>query len=237
MGRLWWACGVFVAGGWNLQGASSNDAKWHEDILRYDLDNPAQGWKSLKGPGYITRAASVAAHRNRLYIFGGIQTSSISRKVSIFNPETNEWAAGPDLPSDSSAAGFATSSFSTGGSLYVSGDSGVVYKLHEDPTVWKSVGRLMYPRMFHRLIPADDQRLLAIGGTSMRSGRMASIESFSVNRESNAPTAIQWSSKIDGDVTGNQSIVLSGSRLYAFGVRTRNNPLRDLSDEGYLFNL
>ena len=228
---------IFVAGGWNLQGASSNDAKWHEDILRYDLDNPSQGWKALRGPGYITRAASVAAYRDRLYIFGGIQTSSISRKVSIFNPETNEWSAGPDLPSDSSAAGFATSSFSTGGSLYVSGDSGIVYKLHEDPAVWKSVGRLMYPRMFHRLIPADDQRLLAIGGTSMRGGRMASIESFSVNRESNGPTAIQWSSKIDGNVTGNQSIVLSGSRLYAFGGRTRNNPQPALSDEAYLFNL
>ncbi|MEC9097317.1 MAG: kelch repeat-containing protein, partial [Planctomycetota bacterium] len=228
---------VFVAGGWNLQGASSNDATWHDDILRYDLDNPTQGWKSIKGPGYITRAASVAAYRNRLYIFGGIQTSSISRKVSIFDPETNTWAAGPDLPSDSSAAGFATSSFSTGGSLYVSGDSGIVYKLHEGPTAWKSVGRLMYPRMFHRLIPADPQTLLAIGGTSMRGGRMASIESFSVNRESNAPTAIQWSNKIDGNVTLNQSIVLSGSKLYAFGGRTQNDPQSDLSDEAYLFNL
>ena len=232
---------IFVAGGWNLQGASSNDAKWHKDILRYDLDNPAQEWKSLKGPGYITRAASVAAYRNRLYVFGGIQTSSISRKVSIFDPETNEWEAGPDLPSDSSAAGFATSSFSTGGSLYITGDSGIVYKLHENEEAWKSVGRLMYPRMFHRLVPADAKRLLAIGGTSMRAGRMASIESFSVDRESNAPTAIQWSNRIDGNVTGNQSVVLSGSRLYAFGGQTQtnpeNNPQPDFSDDAYLFNL
>jgi len=95
--------------------------------------------------------------------------------------------------------------------------------------------------MFHRLIPADADRLLAIGGTSMRGGRMASIETFSVNRQSDSPTVIQWSSRIDGKVTGNQSIVLSGSKLYAFGGRSQNNPENNLqpvlSDEAYEFNL
>ncbi|MBA64145.1 MAG: hypothetical protein CMJ76_17445 [Planctomycetaceae bacterium] len=232
---------VFVAGGWNLKGESSGNAEWHDDILRFDLDNPENGWQSLKGPGYITRAASVAAHKNRLYLFGGIQTDNITRKVSIFDPDANKWQDGPELTADSSVAGFATSSFSTGGQLYVTGDSGFVYRLNEEDNDWDNVGRLMYPRMFLRLIPADTQRLLAIGGTSMRGGRMASIESFSVNNKNNTPSAIQWSNQIDGHVSGKQTVLLSGSRLYAFGGRLSNSASKDrspaLTDEAYIFNL
>ncbi len=228
---------IYVAGGWNLEGASSEDAEWKEDILRFNLDKPEKGWQTLPGPGYNTRAASVAVYQNKLFLFGGIQTSNITRKVSIFDPSNETWSEGPELPSDSSAAGFATSSFATGGSLYVTGDSGIVYKLNETFDGWEQTGRLMYPRMFLRLVPADSQRLLAIGGTSRSGGRMASIEAFDVNKPAVAPSEIRWSNKIDEQINGGQTFVLSGSRLYTFGGQSQGESQTSSSDKAFVFNL
>ncbi|MEM7308746.1 MAG: DUF3386 family protein [Planctomycetota bacterium] len=232
---------VFVVGGWNLQGESSRDAPWHEDVLRFDLDDPEAGWHTLPGPGYLTRAASAAAHRGKLYLFGGIQQRGITRRVSIYDPQTGEWSEGPELKADSRAAGFATSSFATGGSLYVTGDSGIVYRLSEDGTDWSNAGRLMFPRMFHRLLPADDERLLALGGTSAIGGRTTMVESFPVGGIGTGPREVRWSVDFGGRAKHSQALVLDGSLLYAFGGNASRSA-HDFSeaafvDEAFVFDI
>lgn len=224
---------IYVAGGWNLQGESSEDAPWHEDMLRFDLDHPEKGWESLAGPGYKTRAISLAAHDGKIYLFGGIQPGGISRKVSVYNPEANRWSEGPELKADSSTSGFATSSFATGGHLYVSGGSGIVYRLSDDGTDWEVETRLMYPRMFLRLLPADDSRLLALGGISSVGGRMAVVESVNVQTESDAPHMMRWSVPFDGQAKHSQTVVLDGGKLYAFGGNASRSP-HDFSPKAFV---
>ncbi|MEM8669116.1 MAG: DUF3386 family protein [Planctomycetota bacterium] len=234
---------VFVAGGWNLQGASSGDAPWHEDILRFDLDNPEAGWKSIEGPGYIARAISVAAHDEKLYMIGGIQQHGITRKVSVFDPKTETWEEGPELKPDSMMSGFATSSFAVGGRLYVTGSSGVVYRLSKDGSDWEVADRLMFPRMFLRLVPAGEDRLIALGGTgSGGAGRMAVVESLQVGSDAKgAGKMITWSVPFGGEAKHSQSLVVHGAKLYAFGGNSSRNPHNFAEsafvDEAFVFDV
>ncbi|MFN3153260.1 DUF3386 family protein [Bremerella sp.] len=215
---------IYVAGGWDLQGESSSDAPWHDDILRFDLDHPEKGWESLPGPGYLTRAVSVAAYDGKIYLFGGIQPKGITRKVSVFDPKSENWSVAPELKADSGAAGFATSSFATGDHLYVTGGSGILYRLSNDGTDWEVETRLMYPRMFLRLLPVEDNRLLAVGGTSMLGGRLAVVESVSVQAEKPGPHVVSWSVPFDGKAKQSQTLVLDGTSLYALGGNSSRKP-------------
>ncbi len=224
---------VYVVGGWNLQGESSRDAEWHEDILRFDLDQPESGWQSIAGPGYVTRALSVAAHDGKLYAIGGIQQRGISKQVSVFDPASSQWSEGPELPSDSSTAGFATSAFATGGNLYVTGGSGVVYRLGKDGSSWEPANRLMFPRMFLRLLPLDESRLIALGGTGSL-GRTSVVESLSISStESETPKTMSWSVEFSGRAKHSQALVLDGGKLYAFGGNA-SREAHDFSSEAFV---
>lgn len=224
---------IFVAGGWNLQGKSSRDVPWYDDILEFDLDDPDSGWQSLPGPGYLTRAVSVAAHDDKLYVLGGIQKRGITRQVSVFDPMTSEWTKGPDLKADSSSAGFAVSAFATGGHLYYTGSSGVIYRLDSDANDWEVADRLMFPRMFLRLLPVRDNRLIALGGTGSVTGRTAVVESIRVDASADEDKLLSWTVPFSGRAKHSQSLLLDGTKLYAFGGNASSQP-HDFSQEAFV---
>lgn len=225
---------VFVAGGWNLQGKSSRDADWHDSILKFDLDQPESGWQTFDGPGYLARALSVAAHNGRLWVIGGIQQRGVTRKVSVFDPGNQKWSEGPALKADSRTAGFATSAFAVNDRLYCVGGSGVVYRLSEDEQDWEIADRLMFPRMFLRMLPAGDDRLIALGGTGSVTGRTNLVESLSVSSHVAAqPKLLSWSVPYKGRARHSQSLILDGSKLYAFGGNASTAP-RDFSKEAFV---
>ena len=204
-------------------------------MLRFDLDHPDAGWETLPGPGYKSRAISMAAHDGKIYFIGGIQQRGITRKVSVFDTESETWSAGPELPADSATAGFATSSFATGGHLYVTGGSGVVYRLNAAADAWTVANRLFYPRMFLRLVPADESRLLAVGGTGTGSvGRMAVVESVNVDVDFQQPYKMtRWSIDFGGRAKHSQALYLAGNKLYAFGGNASRKP-HDFSQQAFL---
>ena len=234
---------IYVAGGWNLQGESSSDVPWHEDILRFDLDDPGSGWRSIEGPGYLARAISLAAHNDKLYMIGGIQQRGITRKVSVYDPATEQWSEGPELNADNMMSGFATSSFAVGGCLYVTGGSGIVYRLSTHGQEWEVADRLLFPRMFLRMLPVGEDRLIALGGTGLGGvGRMATVESLSVQPyKKNSGKLVKWSIPFDGRAKHSQTLVVQGSKLYAFGGNASRSP-HDFSenafvDEAFAFDL
>jgi N-acetylneuraminic acid mutarotase len=226
---------IYVAGGWNLQGPSASTAPWHEDMLKFDLDRPELGWQMLPGVGYKTRAISMAAHNGKIYVIGGIQDRGITRKVSVFDPAKQSWSEGPELPADNRSAGFATSSFATGGNLYVTGSSGVVYRLSEAGDAWEVETRLLFPRNFLRLLPIAEDRLIALGGTGP-GGRTAVVESLRVGQSSSSsalqPKQVQWVVPYDGSAKHSQTLVLDGTKLYAFGGNKSWAP-HDFSPEAF----
>ncbi|MEM9586807.1 MAG: kelch repeat-containing protein [Planctomycetota bacterium] len=226
---------IYVVGGWDLQGKSSRDATWHDTVAVFDLDQADAGWSSIDGPGYKLRASSVAAHDGKLYVIGGMGPSGFLRRTSIYDPETQTWAEGPELRSDSRMTGFATSSFATGGRLYITGSSGIVYALAADGQSWEVANRLLYPRMFLRLLRAAEGRLLAVGGTGPSGmGRLSLIESLRVGDSvSTAPKAVAWTVPYTGKAKHSQALVLLGSKLYAMGGNASWSP-HDFSEGAFL---
>ncbi|MEL6895796.1 MAG: hypothetical protein AAFP90_06830, partial [Planctomycetota bacterium] len=173
---------IYAVGGWNLQGSGgARDAPWHETMHTFDLDNPDAGWQELPGPGYNLRAISCAAHDGKLYVLGGITNRGFLRKTSVYDPTKETWSEGPELVSDSRMTGFATSAFAVGGNLYSTGASGIVYRLSDDASQWEVADRLLFPRMFLRLLPVGENRLIALGGTGGMTGRTAAVESLTVD--------------------------------------------------------
>ena len=209
---------IYVVGGWNLQDDGPRNAEWHDKMHAFDLDNPDAGWKTLDGPGYDLRAISAAAHNGKLYVAGGISPSGFVRRTSVYHPDTGEWKEGPELHSDSSMAGFATSMFAVGGHLYCTGASGIVYRLAGDGNSWNVADRLLFPRMFLRLLPVGKSRLIAVGGTRGMFGHTAAVESLHVDPTSRVdPKLVSWTLPYDGDAKHSQALILNGTTVYAFG--------------------
>ncbi len=225
---------VYAVGGWNLQGKDgSQDRPWHDTMHAFDLDEPGAGWQTLDGPGYKLRAISVGAHNGRLHVLGGISPQGFLRKTSIYDPATNEWSAGPEMVGDSQMTGFATSTFAVGGHLYSTGASGIVYRLADDGSEWQVADRLLYPRIFLRLLPAGNDRLIAVGGTGPTSGRMATIESLTVDPAATVgEKLVAWTVPYEGQAKHSQCFVLDGTRLYACGGNSSWKP-HDFSEQAF----
>ena len=233
---------VYAVGGWDLQGDDTREAFWHDKVHAFDLDNPKDGWREIDGPGYSLRAMSVAAHKGKLYVIGGMGPSGFLRTTSIYDPSTDLWTKGPDLVSDSSMSGFATSMFAVSGKLYWTGASGIVYRLAADGKEWEVANRLLFPRMFLRLLPAGSERLLAVAGTGSLMGRTSSVESVYVGQgKEQEPKIVSWTLPNPGSATEEQTTILDGIQLYSFGGKSgSDNGLDDKTEivrEAFAFNI
>ncbi|MES2790832.1 MAG: kelch repeat-containing protein [Planctomycetota bacterium] len=224
---------LYVVGGWNLQAGNAQEAPWHEEALVFDLTKLDGQWTPIAKPPFVTRALAAAAHNNKLYVLGGMnKDNGISQKVHIFDPQTNAWTAGPDLPGSGGFAGFAISAFPVGDNLYFSGSEGVVYGLDAAATAWKPVERLLFPRSFHRLVAAGKDQLVAVAGVARGGGYLANIEVIGVGA-AQAHKVAEWKVPFTGKVKQGQALVLNGSSLYAFGGNNSTAP-HDFSKDAFV---
>lgn len=226
---------LYVVGGWNLQDKSAQEAPWHDDALVFDLSKPEGAWKAIATPPFTKRAIAVAAHNHKLYVLGGMTDGNqTSKEVHVFDPATNTWATGPELPGKDGFAGFACSAFAAGGKLYFNGSEGVVYVLNDEKNEWEVVQRLAFPRSFHRLLPIADDKLVAIAGVARGGGYLGNVEIVDVSAEGRqAPMLTRWSVKFPGKAKHSQTLLLQGSSLYAFGGNGSRAP-HDFSKENIL---
>jgi uncharacterized GH25 family protein len=177
---------LYVVGGWTLSGSSQGE--WQDDALVYDFLDPAAGWQQLPKPPFTRRALAAAHWNGKLVAIGGLdEAGDVAQSCDLFDPVAGEWSAGPKLPGDGHS-GFGVSAWNLDGGLYASGLSGFVFRLSDDGSNWKEVGRLLKPRFFHQLVPAPSggravpsPGLLAVGGAS-RKGHLADIEWIDVRK-------------------------------------------------------
>jgi len=169
---------LYVIGGWRLSGQSPGE--WQQTVLMYDFDDPQAGWQLLPDPPFFRRALAASHWKGRLVAIGGIdENGEASSGTELLDLQTGKWSSGPDL-AKSGMAGFGASACNMDGRLYVSGVSGVVYRLNETGSAWEEAGRLKKGRFFHQLLPGGDGRLVAVGGAS-HDGHLSSIEWIEVN--------------------------------------------------------
>ncbi|TWT74315.1 Kelch repeat-containing protein [Allorhodopirellula solitaria] len=170
---------VYVIGGWNLQG-DSDQSEWHDTAWSLDLSDSSAKWQPLAEPPFERRALSVAAHDGKLYVIGGMTSDNeITTDVAIYDPATDSWSDGPELPV-TGMSGFGSSAFATGGKLYVTTMGGFVSELSEDGKTWRTIAKTERERFFHRMLPSSDHELLMIGGASMEVGKFGTIDRIEV---------------------------------------------------------
>ncbi len=153
---------LYVVGGWNMLGHDGED--WCEEMLTLDLSHPAANWKTLPQP-FVRRALIAAVNAGKLYVIGGFtDEEDASRSVDIFDPKSDTWSKGPDLPGES-MNGFAPAACTIGGRVHVSVADGSIHRLSADGTAWEPIASVV-PRIVHRAVPDGDSHMILIGGAA-----------------------------------------------------------------------
>ncbi len=166
---------LYVLGGWSMHGSEGED--WLDSAFVLDLQSPGSTWKAIPQP-FKRRALIVAVHRNQIFAIGGFnEDNRPERRVDIYDPGTNDWSTGPELPGPDQN-GFAPAACTLGDNLYVSVSDGSLYRLDESGRAWTAIAKLQ-PRIVHRLAP-HESHILVIGGA--RAGEnLRSIETVAIN--------------------------------------------------------
>lgn len=169
---------LYVIGGWEMKG--KDESNWHDTAWMCDLSQAKPQWQEIAKPAFSRRALAVAAFGGKIYAIGGMDdTGDMTTNVNVYDPQSNAWSKGPKIPGES-VEGFGLSAFGTENGLFASCRSGTVYQLSADGDSWKAISKLNHPRMSHRLVAADANRIMVVGGTT-RAGKVSEVESLEVN--------------------------------------------------------
>ena len=162
---------VYLFGGWSLNGGE--DGTWLDHGLVLDLKDDRASWLVVSQPAK-RRAIEVIAFQDHVWMIGGLTPDGeISKNIWIFDPSTNQWSAGPDVPG-MPANGNGIAAAVVHERLVLAGMDGKVYRLSDDQKRWNSIGKLPSSRIHHRMIGYKDQ-LIVIGGAS-REGHLKTAE-------------------------------------------------------------
>lgn len=166
---------LYVVGGWHMNG-DSDDAKWHDTLLTFDLTKPDGQWVEASKTPFQRRAVSAAAWNGRLAVVGGMtEDGEITNEIALYDPANGAWSTGPKLQGGA-MDGFGTSAFAAGDQLVVTTMCGSIQGLRPGQTEWQYLGQLDHPRFFHRLTSRSDDEIVIVGGTSMQSGKVLPLE-------------------------------------------------------------
>lgn len=172
---------IYVVGGWTLAG--DMETQWHDTAWCMDISKENPTWRAIAQPPFQRRALAIVAHEDQLFAIGGMDVDDgPTRNVSIYNPQSDTWRSGPELPGDSEMAGFGASGWSIDGKLIVTTYGGDVLRLAENQGSWGLIGNSIDSRFFHRLVPLDNGNLLSVGGANMESGKFLKLEVLSVGK-------------------------------------------------------
>src|SRR5690606_11786428 len=153
-----------------------SETKWHDTALAIDLKSDPLQWKPIAAPPFYRRALAVAAWNGKIYCLGGMQQKGgPTTAVAVYDPAKDVWSEGPALLGGA-MDGFGASAFACGGALYATTITGSIQRLSGEGKGWEYVGQLEHPRFFHRLLPLDQERLVAVGGGSMSVGKIVELE-------------------------------------------------------------
>ncbi len=168
---------LYAVGGWTMRGQQGND--WLDTMHVLDLSSEQAEWQSIKQP-FERRALTAACHQNKLYVLGGFDEGNEARRqVDIYDPASNAWSQGPELPKPD-LNGFAPAACAHQGRLYVSVGDGTLYRLSEDAAGWERVATST-PRIVHRLVSHGD-RIYILGGAA-KGGNLDLVETVTIEKQ------------------------------------------------------
>ncbi len=193
--------GYMYAVGGHVANSRSENERWNGD--------PCETWQS-RASVYARSGPGVAEYNGKLYVFGGNHYATILSRVDIYDPNTNTWSSGSDMPSATEPRRAVTLS----GKIYVpcpSVDPNKIWCYDPNSDTWDTnIPAMNVPRSSYELQGACG-RLYAIGGSNVSDGVLSSVESWAPGEES-------WQTEPYLNVarSGLASAVI-GSDIYVFG--------------------
>lgn len=168
---------IYVVGGWTMAG--EKDTVWHTTALKLNVEAEAPAWEEIATPPFERRALATVAHDGKIFVVGGMdKNGGPTKDVQVYDPKANKWTEGPDLIGKGRMAGFGAAGWSVGGQLVISTYEGDILIL--DGKTWKTLGKSEDSRFFHRLIPIGNNKLVAVGGANMESGKFLNLEILAI---------------------------------------------------------
>ena len=172
---------LYVFGGWDF----GNGREEWLGCLSADLSKKKLRWKKLQEMPADRRAFSITHDDQHIFVIGGMDDEGTLNDFDIYDTKTKEWSRGPALPSKGSLKGFGSAAGYINGSVYVSDASEGIHRYDVAQEKWYASKKLKKARFFHR-IASFKSDLYVIGGTSMKTGPVKSIEKLSFNNKPNA---------------------------------------------------
>ncbi len=171
-----WGDTLIVVAGWSVSGRAK-DAVWHESMLAGRIVDGRLVWENLGKAPFSRRAVAAAVVGDDLFVVGGLEeTGGRSFAADRYDLRTRAWSPAPRLPEH----GFGASAVAVGGRLLVSLPSGQLVEPRGEG--WATVGSLLAPRSFHRLVEVKGE--VVVAGGRGRSGLVTTVEGLS-----HAPTS------------------------------------------------
>lgn len=219
---------IYVVGGWRLTETSGfGEGQWYESGLMLDLEAKTPAWAEFPVP-FQRRALALVATDNHIFAVGGMEDGEHSSRVDIYDVATKTWTRGPDYPAD----GFGAAGVAIGGRVYVSGMDGEVHSIAPGESAWRLDATLVFPRYFHRLARAADDRLVAVGGIMLGGERVRSIETVALGQApAGKPRMWRFRVAAPSPAKHRQGVFLYKNQLYAFGGNKDPHASRDFEPD------
>ncbi|HYF63473.1 MAG TPA: kelch repeat-containing protein [Herpetosiphonaceae bacterium] len=166
----------------------------------YDLSSNAWSGATLAQRAYAGNHHAAEVVNGKLYLFGGL--GSGQGKVQIYNPATNQWSLGADMPF---AAGSSASAL-IGGQVYVAG--GIVgsattnrmARYNPATNTWAELATMPQGRN-HAAAATDGSKLYVFGGRGAGSGDDNSVANGFNTLQVYDPATNTWKSSLDSGST------------------------------------
>ncbi|MBC8070484.1 MAG: hypothetical protein IAG13_19285 [Deltaproteobacteria bacterium] len=206
-GELW------VVGGWSID--RKGEGRWHTTALHRPLDRHDAPWVRVDVP-VKRRAHAVVGVGGKLVVVGGMGPTGPTEDVAVLDLATGKWSSGPDLP----GVGFGVAAVARGKDVVASGADGVIWSWTPGAKSWQPIGRLAYPRFFHRMLLDDDGALLVIGGIAgSGSGQKIRLTERFVPG-ANGVHIVRATLEAPGTAKNRQGLLLRRDRLLVVGGNT-----------------
>ncbi len=161
---------LYAIGGWNMKG-NSDETEWHKTAWRLPLENSKREWEPIAPPPFQRRAVAVAAHKDRVFVIGGMnENSETTTETCVFDPKSNTWETVSPL-AGVPLNGFGASAAELGSQLIVSTADGSIQRFNDERRGWEIIGQIPTGRFFHRIVPISDKAFAIIGGANMSVGK------------------------------------------------------------------
>jgi len=214
---------IYIVGGFDETGRSSNSVEIYDpSVDEWTTSTNTTATAPLPEPLDHTAAAS---YNGKLYVVGGgyLDRHDLSNKLYIYDPNTNKWTEGEDLPGPPGAltANFINETLYVVGGVDASGTISSNWAYHPANNTWTEKASMPTARE-HLTSAVVDDKLYVIGGRT--SGMATNVDANEVFD----PITDTWTEleSMPSQRGGLASAVVNGS-IYVFGgeipSRTFNN--------------